>query len=65
MIPNFPHEATFLTEDERTRLVDKLVIDRGNEKQDLEGVSYFSMIFDYKKWLMFVRPKQQQGVDSR
>ncbi|KAK5128380.1 hypothetical protein LTR85_003048 [Meristemomyces frigidus] len=53
VIPNFPHEATFLTEDERNRLVDKLAIDRGNEKQDHEGISYISLLLDYKKWLIF------------
>jgi MFS family permease len=52
VIPNFPHEANFLTDDERARLINKLVIDRGNEKQDVEHIEWFRVIFDYKKWLM-------------
>lgn len=50
IIPAFPQDATFLNEDERTMLLNRLRHDRGNEKTGFEGVNWIKLLTDWKIW---------------
>ncbi|KAF2817374.1 MFS general substrate transporter [Mytilinidion resinicola] len=51
IVPNFPERAKFLTSDERARLHERLVADKGAEKLDIKNVPWLKIIFDYKIWI--------------
>lgn len=50
IIPRFPQEATFLTEEERFLLLARLKHDRGNERIDFEGINWWKLLTDWKIW---------------
>lgn len=50
IIPGFPQDATFLTDEERTLLLARLKHDRGNERIDFEGINWIEAMTDWKIW---------------
>lgn len=50
IIPAFPQDATFLNEDERAMLLNRLRYDRGNERTDFKGVNWVRLLTDWKIW---------------
>jgi MFS family permease len=52
VVPGFPQESLFLTDEERARLLRRLQMDRGDEKNDIEKVKWLKVLTDYKIWLL-------------
>jgi len=52
IIPDFPETAKFITEEERTRLLTRLYVDRGDEKESIKDVNWIRVATDYKIWLL-------------
>lgn len=50
IIPAFPQDATFLNEDERAMLLNRVRHDRGNERTGFEEVNWISLLTDWKIW---------------
>ncbi|PKK53924.1 hypothetical protein CI102_1173 [Trichoderma harzianum] len=50
IIPAFPQEATFLSEDERAMLLARLRHDRGRERVDFKGINWLKLLTDWKIW---------------
>jgi sugar phosphate permease len=50
LVPDFPEKATFITPDERDRLVAKLRADKGPEKLDLKNIPWLKILIDYRIW---------------
>ncbi|KAL7940498.1 aldehyde dehydrogenase family domain-containing protein [Trichoderma barbatum] len=50
IIPAFPQDATFLTEDERAMLLARLRRDRGKERIDFKGINWLRVLTDWKIW---------------
>ncbi|UKZ58673.1 uncharacterized protein TrAtP1_000003 [Trichoderma atroviride] len=50
IIPAFPQEATFLSEDERAMLLARLRHDRGRERVDFKGINWLKILTDWKVW---------------
>jgi Major Facilitator Superfamily len=50
IIPRFPQEATFLTDEERSLLLARLQHDRGNERINFEGINWVKLLTDWKIW---------------
>lgn len=50
IIPAFPQEATFLSEDERAMLLARLRHDRGRERVDFKGINWLKVLGDWKVW---------------
>jgi len=51
IVPDWPERTTFITPDERARLLDQLHADKGDEKLDLKRVPWAQILLDYKIWL--------------
>lgn len=50
IIPKFPQEATFLTDDERAMLLARLRHDRGRERLTFKGINWLRVFTDWKIW---------------
>lgn len=50
IIPAFPQEASFLSEEERSFLLARLRHDRGSEQIDFKGVNWPRLLLDWKIW---------------
>ena len=50
IVPDFPEKATFLTDDERRCLLEKLHEDKGDQKLDLRSIPWFEILVDYRIW---------------
>jgi hypothetical protein len=51
VIPGFPKDATFLTDEERTVLLARLEEERGNEKVSMRHINWVSILLNWKVWL--------------
>lgn len=54
VLPRFPAESTFLTPEEKTRLLQRLAIERGDEAEGFKGQPWLSYIFDWQTWLNII-----------
>lgn len=55
ILPGFPEDAKFLTEDERTLLLARLKKERGDsEKVSMMDIDWLSILFNWKIWLTLV-----------
>ncbi|KAL7905194.1 aldehyde dehydrogenase family domain-containing protein [Trichoderma velutinum] len=50
IIPAFPQEAAFLSDDERAMLLARLRHDRGRERVDFKGINWLKLLTDWKIW---------------
>ncbi|KAK4076569.1 uncharacterized protein Triagg1_4172 [Trichoderma aggressivum f. europaeum] len=50
IIPAFPQEAAFLSDDERAMLLARLRHDRGRERVDFKGINWIKLLTDWKIW---------------
>jgi hypothetical protein len=48
LVPNFPEKTTILTASEKEHLLATLRHDKGDQKLDVRGTKWLSVIFDYK-----------------
>lgn len=51
VIPGFPKDATFLTEEERNLLLHRLEKERGNERISMRDVNWRKILLNWKVWL--------------
>lgn len=51
VIPGFPKDATFLTDEERTVLLARLEAERGNEKISMSDINWRGIVLNWKVWL--------------
>ena len=54
VLPRFPAESTFLTPQEKTRLLERLAIERGDEVESFKNQPWLSFFFDWQTWLNIV-----------
>ncbi|KAH8646338.1 major facilitator superfamily domain-containing protein [Xylariales sp. PMI_506] len=54
VLPPFPAESKFLTEEEKQHLLDRLFQERGDEVEELQGQPWLSYLFDWHTWLNIV-----------
>jgi len=50
IVPDFPENATFLTDDERKCLQERLYADKGDQQLDLKAIPWLKILLDYKIW---------------
>ncbi|KAF2278845.1 MFS general substrate transporter [Westerdykella ornata] len=56
LVPDFPEKTKILSPKEKAHLLQKLRLDKGDQKLDLKSVNWFKVLSDYKIWfptLMF------------
>lgn len=51
VVPGFPQEAAFLTEEERSYLLQRLALERGEEKVTIHTIQWVKVLFNWKIWL--------------
>ena len=54
VLPRFPAESTFLSPEEKARLLERLAIERGDEVESFKGQPWLSYVFDWQTWLNIV-----------
>lgn len=52
LIPGWPEESHFLKHEERSNLLERLEIERGEERLEMEGVNWIKLLTNWKTWML-------------